>query len=496
MKISRRPIYVLVEVLLLTSASGARAQDTLERAYQQEIQLIRIEKQQLLSQIKGFEARNQEEIGALRTEVVTLTETLTSLQLENDALQESIGAMEERVQVSSDRQTLIDNTLSQAIATLNRNGIALQQQQEDLVVAVGEVFEKGCALVERIGRLRIENGTYFAADGSERNAEILWLSQVAALSLDPKNGGALAPVGSGSLKVLNADSLSKALELYKGNKPSLVGMYIFDPLERGKQAARADRTLVETFLAGGFVMWPILVLAVIALLIVLERFAVLSRVHTNADRLMNTVRERISLGHWNRAAEACKKNPGALARVLSTILRNREQPRSNLEELTNESILAERPTLERFLPALNVIAVVAPLLGLLGTVTGMIGTFHVITEHGTGNPGLLSAGISEALLTTQFGLMVAIPTLLAHALLSARVDHVLSNMEINALKLLNEMHCEHCERLKNGTCRGAINGEQECPFLGHRNKKGDVSETASGPPAQAPISDSLEGCRV
>jgi biopolymer transport protein ExbB len=100
-------------------------------------------------------------------------------------------------------------------------------------------------------------------------------------------------------------------------------------------------------------------------------------------------------------------------------------------------VLHEAPHIERFGSAITVCAAVAPLLGLLGTVTGMIATFGVITEHGTGDPKLLSTGISEALVTTELGLVVAIPTLLLGSLLSARASALLATMERAALRIMN-----------------------------------------------------------
>ncbi|MBN2496953.1 MAG: MotA/TolQ/ExbB proton channel family protein [Deltaproteobacteria bacterium] len=456
---------MLLLAALLAPASRALAESELEKAYQQEIQLLETERGQLRARVEQLEAKSRQEAAGLRAEVTRLSEQLTSLQLGNQALEETLGSQAEEVRIGDDRQALLDNALDQAISTLRRNGVGVEPGGEDPRPLIEALFRKGCRLAERLGKLRVERGPYFALDGSERQADILWLSQVAAICLDPNTGGALGPAGSGALKVIRPESLRQARALVAGKGPDLTGMLLFDPLEREAHVAGAERTLWETFLAGGFVMWPILVLAAMALLILLERLLVLGRVHTNAARLMKRVGEHMSRGQWRKAAEACHREPGAVARVLGTILRHREQPRPQLEELVDESILAERPTLERFLPALNVIAAVAPLLGLLGTVTGMIGTFHVITEHGTGDPRLLSGGISEALLTTQFGLIVAIPTLLVHSLLSSRVLHVLSDMETNALRLLNEMHCEHCELLKRGGCRGAQNGEPQCPNL-------------------------------
>ena len=93
--------------------------------------------------------------------------------------------------------------------------------------------------------------------------------------------------------------------------------------------------------------------------------------------------------------------------------------------------------MERFLSTLGMLASIAPLLGLLGTVTGMIDTFHVITQYGTGDPRMMSGGISEALVTTMLGLSVAIPLLLAHTLLNRAVDNMIGQMEEKAVAFVN-----------------------------------------------------------
>ncbi len=102
-----------------------------------------------------------------------------------------------------------------------------------------------------------------------------------------------------------------------------------------------------------------------------------------------------------------------------------------------EAILAEIPRLERFLSTLAVLASIAPLLGLLGTVTGMINTFQVITFHGTSDPRLMSGGISEALVTTMLGLGVAIPIMLSHSLLSRRVETSIAQIEEKSIRFVN-----------------------------------------------------------
>ena len=110
-----------------------------------------------------------------------------------------------------------------------------------------------------------------------------------------------------------------------------------------------------------------------------------------------------------------------------------------IESALSEAMLREAPRLERFLGALKVCAAVAPLLGLLGTVTGMINTFQVITTHGTGDPRLMAGGISEAMVTTQVGLAVAIPVMIVAAFLGRRVRNLSQDMEEKGLALMGTL---------------------------------------------------------
>ncbi len=127
----------------------------------------------------------------------------------------------------------------------------------------------------------------------------------------------------------------------------------------------------------------------------------------------------------------------ALCKRMRAGLDVRHETREVQESVLQEAIIHEMPVLQRGLALLAVSGAVAPLLGLLGTVTGMIETFRVITLHGTGDPKLMSGGISEALVTTEVGLAIAIPVMLAHTWLKRRVDHVIGDMEEQAVHLVN-----------------------------------------------------------
>jgi biopolymer transport protein ExbB len=111
--------------------------------------------------------------------------------------------------------------------------------------------------------------------------------------------------------------------------------------------------------------------------------------------------------------------------------------REDKENALQEAILREIPPLERYLSTLGILAAIAPLLGLLGTVTGMINTFHVITFYGASDPRMMSGGISEALVTTMLGLAVAIPIMLCHTLINRKVETLISTMEEKAVAFVN-----------------------------------------------------------
>jgi biopolymer transport protein ExbB len=189
---------------------------------------------------------------------------------------------------------------------------------------------------------------------------------------------------------------------------------------------------------GGPLVWPILAIFVLAIGIVAERIIFLFRKRMDADGLSRRIEAMASQRDFRRCRTACEplaEKP--VARVLAAGLACCHMPREVMENALQEAILREVPAMERFLSSLGMLAAVAPLLGLLGTVTGMIDTFHVITLYGTGDPRMMSGGISVALVTTMLGLAVAIPIMIAHTLLSRAVDRHIGQMEEKAVTLVN-----------------------------------------------------------
>jgi biopolymer transport protein ExbB len=202
----------------------------------------------------------------------------------------------------------------------------------------------------------------------------------------------------------------------------------------------ADESLLEHARKGGITMIPLLVLAAACLLLGLYKFVSLHMIRTRGSegkimRVLSAIKEN----RPEAAQELARKLPRPIGPVIREGVRYREAPKEQLEEILTERILAQAPGIDRLLTPLAVCASAAPLLGLLGTVTGMMHTFKLITIFGTGDATRLSSGISEALVTTEFGLMIAIPALLIHAYLSRRARKAVTHAQQSALIFVNAL---------------------------------------------------------
>ena len=198
--------------------------------------------------------------------------------------------------------------------------------------------------------------------------------------------------------------------------------------------------MLELIKAGGLLMWPIILCSVIASAIVAERFWSLRESKIVPKNLVAKVWQWQKVGHLDNKRLKTLKDSSPLGMVLSAGLINRQHSREIMKESIEEVGRHVAHDLERFLNTLGTIASITPLLGLLGTVIGMIKVFTVITAQGVGDPSVLSEGISEALITTAAGLSVAIPSLMFHRYFSGRVNELTITMEQEALKMVEVMH--------------------------------------------------------
>lgn len=197
----------------------------------------------------------------------------------------------------------------------------------------------------------------------------------------------------------------------------------------------------KVFLAGGPIMWPILISSVWALAIIIEKLWYVRRIRIDADSFLHSVLEKIKQQKIEEALSECDCSQSPIGQILKAGILKRGRSRQEIKEAIEDASLYEIPLLERNLSALATIAHVSPLLGLLGTVTGMVRCFQAIQLKSTSahpvSPGDLAGGIWEALLTTVFGLVVAIPAFIAYNYLVSRVNSIILDMERAATELVN-----------------------------------------------------------
>lgn len=211
------------------------------------------------------------------------------------------------------------------------------------------------------------------------------------------------------------------------------------------KVADSDKSWIEQIQHGGFVMIPLLAIGAVALFLVAWKFLELRGLRMATTESLADVIKQLESPDSSKAVEAAKELHAPLSLLICEALAYRSAPREHLEEILHERIQALLPGLERHLGTLAVLGGVAPLLGLLGTVTGMIHTFDLVTIFGTGEARLLSGGISEALITTKFGLGIAIPVLLIHAFLARRVRNIVTALENTAARFINLLKIETSE---------------------------------------------------
>jgi len=198
--------------------------------------------------------------------------------------------------------------------------------------------------------------------------------------------------------------------------------------------------VLELIKAGGLLMWPIILCSIITMAIVAERFWSLRQVKVAPGNLVAKVWQWQKVGHLDAKRIRDLRDSSPLGKILAAGLVQRNHSREIMKESIEEVGRHVAHELERFLNALGTIASISPLLGLLGTVIGMIKVFTVITSQGVGDPSILSEGISEALLTTAAGLTVAIPSLMFHRYFRGRIDGLIVTMEQESLKMVEVMH--------------------------------------------------------
>lgn len=210
----------------------------------------------------------------------------------------------------------------------------------------------------------------------------------------------------------------------------------------GEKELTRKEAFIVWFKLGGIVMYPLALAALFAIVLCLERFIFLYRRGHLSKRFNKKFNALVNEQKYDEAGSLCLKKETSLSLVLFSVVNRAKESRDAAEKALQEALLREQPKLEKRMALIAAIGTIAPLLGLLGTVTGIITLFTVITELGTNDARVLAGGISEALITTELGLVIAIPVMILHGLLSEKVEQVTSELYIQSTSLLNKLFPE------------------------------------------------------
>jgi biopolymer transport protein ExbB len=325
---------------------------------------------------------------------------------------------------------------------------AARTAQDRLGEKTEEAFnDQLCLILQMLSRLEeLGGGLTFpgrASDGSGTVKEgmFLMLGPVAYFSAKDGTLAGIANQRLGSLIPIVEPFLEPRLqqmtfEVFK----TKTGMIPFDAsLGNAKKVEETKETLKQHFLAGGPVMWPMLVLLGFAVLVVVLKWLSLAFTWMPGSKKLAELLTAVAEKDQAKAVALASKLSGPAGRMLKAGCERLDQPKEVIEEAMFEKMLLARSQLNRFIPFIGVAAACAPLLGLLGTVTGIITTFKLMTIFGSGDVKVLSSGISEALITTEFGLYIAIPAVLCHSFLNRKAKGVSDKMEQIAIRFMGEI---------------------------------------------------------
>ncbi len=392
------------------------------------------EKRQALRKAQRARDNQLVELNALKSEVDRLEKEHEFLA---GLFDEHVKQFETRVHISESGR--YEKTIEEAKAAQGNADLS----PKEALSRQGDVVEASVNRLDEVLGGHLFSGSALSQEGILKEGEFALVGPIAlfAAADDSTSGIVELQLGAAEPSVINMPSEFKAKVQRTVSQKE--GEIPVDPtMGDAQKIAATQEGWVEHMMKGGPVMIPILLLAGATLVISVFKWAQLAKVRAATSREVEAILAHIGSGKEDEAKKQAQAIPGPSGEMLVEGVKHAKEKKEHIEEVLYEKMINTRPQLERLLPMVALTAATAPLLGLLGTVTGMINTFKLISAFGTGDPQALSSGISEALVTTEFGLMVAVPSLLIHAVLNRKVKGVIGSMERNAVGFINGLPAE------------------------------------------------------
>jgi biopolymer transport protein ExbB len=392
-----------------------------------------------LADLKAKTKKEEAELSKLQAEFTALQKKEAALEEELANEQEEIDSIEGNVRAAAKEAITQsrDNPITAEMPgrTADMEGIASMRQFPGMSV-IEQLTEFYFTEMQARGEIVRRTGTFTGPDGRETTGDIVRVGKFTTFyrMADGKVGFLLPNASGDKLVAITGEipySTKNEIKAYFNNSSTEAPLDV-----SGVGSAYSKLTekvkIADKLSDGGTFMYVILAVGILAFLVAIERLIILGLKGKASKKVMSQIRTLAEKGAFSEASTYCKKNSRVPTCQMIDGVIDHAGEGGSLEVLENalrEAILKQMPSLERGMNFLALCGAVAPLLGLLGTVTGMIQTFKVITEVGTSDPGQMAGGISVALLTTQFGLVVAVPIMFIHHFFQRKVDKIVGDMQ-------------------------------------------------------------------
>jgi len=436
----KQPIEALPKINL------QQADQDIQKAYQKEYAFLTAQVKNIKIRTIKFSQTSKQNKSNINEQITNIESQLLDSDNIMNQLQDDIFQIERNTESALDNNNLLEATITQAKSTLSEFKFDGFNDNSDItdIEKIVLLVESAKSIIVNKSNITKTSGSFFLESGKEVIGTIIKVGNIASYGHSVDGSGVLAPAGDNKFKVWRDSDKAIVEGLFDtvldraSNEKSnnLLPIFLYESAIKQIEE-KQDKTVLSVIDSGGIIAWIITVLGVFALLLVLLRFWFLKKASSSTEKILNKIVNNIENENMDAAIAVASSKKSSSSRILYAVLRNITRDREHIEDVVSESILHESSQLNRFGSMIMVVATVTPLLGLLGTVTGMISTFDIITEFGTGDPKLLSSGISIALVTTEVGLAVAIPALLFGNVLSGWAERIKDDMEKAALRVIN-----------------------------------------------------------
>jgi biopolymer transport protein ExbB len=450
-------LFSVLGLPLLLSSTGAREMEAVASSAAADLQKALAELTAVRQEIEAERLPMARKLNDLeRTLADRKTDFARAQRFQENQLVE-LNALKAEARRQSDEVQFVDSLLGEYAKAFRSR---LNFVEEPRYREVFERIEKAAAAPDLAPGERFGRRSEVLAESLQRAERALGGERIDGRALDKQGrvvtGGvalvgpvAVFAAGAGGVAGLLQQELNRTDPTIAQTDPAVIeasrklvttgaGELAFDPtLGNAFKLAALDESLYEKLAKGGLIMIPLLLLGAAALALAVVKWFQLSRIRPATEADLRKVLEHLENRERDQALAHARAIPGPAGSLLATAVEHAGEKREYIEEVLYEKMLGARARLERGLAFLALSATTGPLMGLLGTVMGMIATFKLISSFGSGDPKALAAGISEALICTATGMAVAIPSLLFHAFLSRKARGIIGGMEQTAVGFIN-----------------------------------------------------------